>query len=109
MPFVDEVGVIAMLHGLVSAARGMAMWMALGDGMRGDQLVVIGELRKYGGRAVASDQIGEWPAEHENGDGQQDDECAGCGVEVEGGCRAAHRRKHANGDGTRKTLGEAAH
>ena len=100
MTFVDEIGVIAMLHCLMPAARGMAMWVALGDRVRGDELIIIDQFGEYGRGAALSDQIGERPAQHKNGNGQQDDERPGRGVYVEGGCCAADRGGNADGDGT---------
>jgi hypothetical protein len=41
MTFVDEIGVVAMLHCRMATARRMAMGVAFGDHMRGDQLIVV--------------------------------------------------------------------
>jgi len=46
MSFMDEVGVIAMLYGRMPAARLMAVRVALGDRVRGHQLIIIHRVRE---------------------------------------------------------------
>ena len=41
MSFMDEVSVVAVLHCRMPAARRMAVRVALGDRMRGQQLIII--------------------------------------------------------------------
>ncbi len=55
MTLMDEIGVIAMLHCLMPAARSVAMWVALGDRMRGDEFIIIDQFGEYGSGAALSD------------------------------------------------------
>src|SRR5215216_2290019 len=48
MSLVDEVRVVAVLQSRMPAARGMTVRVALGDGVRSRQLIVINRLRKHG-------------------------------------------------------------
>ena len=75
MSFVNEVSVVAVLHGRMPAARLMAVRVALGDRVRGQQLIIIDRLREYGCGASPSQQVGERPTQHEDCDCQQHDEC----------------------------------
>jgi hypothetical protein len=70
MTFMDEVGVIAMLHRQMSAARRVAVRMILGDGVRGRQLVIVGQLREYGHGVTPAQQVGERSTQHEDRDGK---------------------------------------
>src|SRR5215211_5602180 len=61
MSLVDEVGVVAVLQSWMPATRGMAVRVALGDGVRSRQLIIINRLRKCGRGASPSQQVGQWP------------------------------------------------
>ena len=98
MSFMDEVSVVAVLHCRMPAAWRMAMRVALGDRVRGEQLIIIDRLRQYGRGASAAQQVGEGPTQHEDRDGQQHDECTWRRVQVERAHGAANRRGDTDGD-----------
>ena len=70
MSFMDEVSVIAVLYDRMPAARLMAVRVALGDCVWGQQLIIINRVREYCCGASPSQQVGEGPAQYEDADGQ---------------------------------------
>src|SRR5688572_24788940 len=109
MSFMNEVSVIAVLHGRMPAARLMAVRVAFGDRVWGQQLIIITRVREYGCGASPSQQVGEGPAQYEDTDRQQHDEGTGRSVCVERAHCAAHRRCDPDGDSTDEACGEAAY
>ena len=109
MSLVDEVGVVAVLQCWMPASRGVAVRVTLGDRVWRRQLIIINRLRKYGRGASPSQQVGQGPAQHEDRDCEQHDECAGRRVCVERAHRTPNCRYHADDDGADEACGETAH
>jgi copper oxidase (laccase) domain-containing protein len=55
--FVDEVGVVAVLHSGMPATRCMLVRVALGDRVWSDELIIIYQLREHGRGPSASQQV----------------------------------------------------
>jgi hypothetical protein len=57
MSFVDEVGVVPVLHCGMPATRCMLVRVAFGDCVRSDELIIVDQLWQYGRGASASQQV----------------------------------------------------